>query len=74
MEWRSFYVNDLPILMDISDEVKKLANQNGLSRAQILALETLKSAPASNASCRTARRSLRTWHVWTPFTRESGDP
>jgi len=27
-----------------------------------------------NASYRTARRSLRTWHVWTSFTRESGDP
>ncbi|MDD2390803.1 MAG: hypothetical protein PHP23_13845, partial [Desulfobacterales bacterium] len=27
-----------------------------------------------NASHRTARRSLRTWHVWTSFTRESGDP
>ena len=27
-----------------------------------------------NASSSTARRSLRTWHVWTSFTRESGDP
>jgi len=26
------------------------------------------------ASYGTARRSLRTWHVWTSFTRESGDP
>ena len=29
---------------------------------------------SESASRRTARRSLRTWHVWTFFTRESGYP
>jgi hypothetical protein len=44
LEWLLFLNNDLIILMDISDEVRKLAIQNGLSRAQIMALEALKSA------------------------------
>jgi hypothetical protein len=43
IEWLSFLHCDLPILMDISNEVQKLAIQNSLSRAQIMALETLKS-------------------------------
>jgi hypothetical protein len=44
LQWRYFYLRDLPILMDISEEVRKLAIQNSLSRAQIMALEALKSA------------------------------
>ncbi|OPX41115.1 MAG: hypothetical protein B1H13_03870 [Desulfobacteraceae bacterium 4484_190.3] len=42
LEWRSFYNNDLPILMDISEEVRKVSIQKGLNRSQIRALETLK--------------------------------
>ena len=42
LEWRSFYNNDLPILMDISEEVQKVSIQKGLNRSQIRALETLK--------------------------------
>jgi hypothetical protein len=38
-----FYLNSPPILLDISHEVQKLAIQNGLSRVQIMALETLRS-------------------------------
>ena len=30
LEWSSFYRHDLRILMDISEEVRKLAIQNGL--------------------------------------------
>ena len=44
LDWQSFYRHDLRILMDIPEEVRKPAIQNGLSRAQIMALETLRSA------------------------------
>ena len=44
LEWRSFYINDLPILMDIYKEVQKISIQDGLNRSQIMALEMLKTA------------------------------
>jgi len=44
LEWLSFLHHNLPILLDISNKVRKLAIQNGLSRVQIMALETIKSA------------------------------
>ncbi len=44
LEWRPFYNNDLPILMDISEEVQKVSIQNGLNRSQTRALEALKEA------------------------------
>ncbi len=34
LEWRTFYRHDLPILMDISEEVQKVSIQNGLNRSQ----------------------------------------
>lgn len=42
LEWRSFYNHDLPILMDISEEVQKVSIQNDLNRSQIRALEMLR--------------------------------
>ncbi len=42
LEWQSFYRHDLPILMDISEEVQKVSIQEDLNRSQIRALETLK--------------------------------
>ena len=42
LEWRSFYRHELPILMDICEEVQKVSIQNDLNRSQIRALETLK--------------------------------
>ncbi len=33
LEWRSFYLNDLPILMDINEGVRKASNQNHLARS-----------------------------------------
>jgi len=44
LEWQSFYIHDLPLLMDISKEVQKISIQNGLNRSQTRALETLKTA------------------------------
>ena len=32
LEWQSFYRHDLPILMDISEEVREVSNQNHLNR------------------------------------------
>ena len=43
LEWRSFYNNDLPILMDICQEVREISIQGGLNRSQTRALETLKT-------------------------------
>jgi hypothetical protein len=44
LEWQSFYIHDLPLLMDISKEVQKISIQNGLNRSQTRALEMLKTA------------------------------
>ena len=44
LEWHSFYRHDLPLLLDISKEVRNASMQNGLNRSQTLALETLKEA------------------------------
>ena len=42
MEWLSFFHHDLPILMDIDDEILKASNENHLNRAQTRALKKLK--------------------------------
>ncbi len=39
----AFYLNDLPILMDICKEVREISIQDGLNRSQTRALETLKT-------------------------------
>ncbi len=44
LKWQSFYVHDLPIVMDICEDVKKASIQNGLTGSQTKALETLKTA------------------------------
>jgi len=46
LEWLSFLNNDLPILMDISEEVQKVSIQKSLNRSQTRALETLKDDPS----------------------------
>ncbi len=38
LEWQSFYIHDLPILMDICEEVQKVSIQRGLNRSQTRAL------------------------------------
>ena len=42
LEWWPFFLNDLPLLLDISEEVREASNQNGLNRAQTRALKKLK--------------------------------
>ena len=44
LEWRSFFLNDLPLLVDISDDVRRASIRNGLNRSQTKALQTLKAA------------------------------
>jgi hypothetical protein len=39
-EWQSFYVHDLPIIVDISEDVRNVSIRNGLNRSQTKALET----------------------------------
>ena len=41
LEWRYFYLRDLPILMDINEEVREVSNQNHLNREQTSALKKL---------------------------------
>jgi len=36
LKWRSFYNHDLPLLMDICEEVKKVSIQNALNRSQTI--------------------------------------
>ena len=71
MEWLSFLHHSLPILVDISDEVRKLAIQNGLSRAQIMALETLKSASSEEYQKVTANSKGASRSVVGPGREES---
>ena len=44
LEWQSFYIHDLPILMDICEEVREASMQNRLNRSQTRALEKLRAA------------------------------
>jgi len=44
LEWQSFYINDLPILMDICEEVREASMKYHLSRSQTRALERLRAA------------------------------
>jgi len=44
LEWRSFYNNDLPLLMDFSEEVQEVSIQHRLNRSQTRALEKLRAA------------------------------
>ena len=71
LEWLSFLHHSLPILMDISDEVRKLAIQNGLSHAQIMALETLKSASSEEYQKVTAKSNGASRSVVGPGMKES---
>nr|MBC8394456.1 hypothetical protein [Deltaproteobacteria bacterium] len=43
LKWQSFYIHDIPLLMDICEEVRKVSIQKGLNRSQTRALETLKT-------------------------------
>ncbi len=42
LEWRSFYLNDLPILMDINEEVREVSIQHHRNGSQIMVLESIK--------------------------------
>ena len=44
LEWRLFFVHDLPLQMDICEEVREEAIRRGLNRSQIRALQKLKEA------------------------------
>ena len=44
LEWRSFYNNDLPLLMDFCEEVREISIRQHLNKSQTRALEKLKEA------------------------------
>ena len=71
LEWRSFYRHDLPILMDISEEVQKVSIQKGLNRSQIRALETLKEVSSKEFQRVTAHEQESSNPVMEP---DSVDP
>ncbi|GAJ05277.1 unnamed protein product, partial [marine sediment metagenome] len=47
LEWRSFYSNDLPLLMDICKEVQDISIQHNLNRSQTRALAKLNAVSES---------------------------
>jgi len=55
LDWRSFYVNDLPLVVDFCKEVQEASMQNGLNGAQTRALAKLKSASNPEFQRLTAR-------------------
>ena len=71
LEWRSFYRHDLPILMDISEEVQKISIQDGLNRSQTRALETLKAASVEEFQRVTAYRQESSNPVVEPDSKDS---
>ncbi len=71
LEWLSFYINDLPLLMDIYEEVQKISIQNGLNRSQTRALETLKAASVKEFQRLTACGPGSPNSVIEPDTRDS---
>jgi hypothetical protein len=44
LEWLSFYLNDLPLLVQVSQDAREVSIRNQLNRSQTRALETLKKA------------------------------
>jgi len=44
LNWRSFYLNDLPLVIDFCQEVQEASMQNDLNGAQTRALQKLKAA------------------------------
>ena len=44
LEWQSFYIHDLPLLIDFCEEVQEVSIQHRLNRSQTRALQKLRSA------------------------------
>ncbi len=57
LEWRSFYSNDLPLIVDICKEVKDASIQHNLNKSQTKALAKLNSA-SKNEFQRNVNRQL----------------
>jgi len=43
LEWRSFYNNDLPLITDICEEIRKISVENQLNKAQTKAITDIKN-------------------------------
>ncbi len=71
LEWRSFYNNDLSILMDICKEVREISIQDGLNRSQTRALEALKTVSQEEFQRITAYGQGSPNSVIEPDTRDS---
>ena len=42
LAWRSFYKNDLPLITDICEEIRKISVENQLNKAQTKAIADIK--------------------------------
>ena len=72
LKWPSFYDNDLPILMDICEEVREEAIRGGLTRSQIRALQRLREASSKEYQRVTAQAQTSSNAVGEPQSNRSG--
>jgi hypothetical protein len=45
LEWKSFYVNDLPIIMEICEDIRQISLENQLNKSQVKAIQRSKKHP-----------------------------
>ncbi|ETR70463.1 MAG: hypothetical protein OMM_03226 [Candidatus Magnetoglobus multicellularis str. Araruama] len=46
LEWKSFYVNDLPIIMEICEDIRLIPLENQLNKSQVKAISEVKKSSA----------------------------
>jgi putative cell wall-binding protein len=46
LEWKSFYVNDLPIIMEICEDIRQISLENQLNKSQVKAISEVKKTSA----------------------------
>jgi ParB/RepB/Spo0J family partition protein len=46
LEWKSFYVNDLPIIVEICEDIRQISLENQLNKSQIKAISEVKKTSA----------------------------
>ena len=46
LEWKCFYVNDLPIIMEICEDIRQISLENQLNKSQVKAISEVKKISA----------------------------
>jgi hypothetical protein len=44
LEWKSFYVNELPIIMDICEDIRQISLENQLNKSQVETISEVKKS------------------------------